>query len=429
MYRIFLFIFLLTFSCVSLLTARTSDQKVLEELDGLVSKEDFFKLKTAFENKKDQLSAIHSLYYSSLLHNLFNQPATSNEEISQLLAMSPATLSATRLNKLYHTKLQNHLNLYEYAVAAQTSEYLLTHFRAQNDSIQIETLENEIKMWRALKDVPRQEIFKNQDVTLPLIKDKVGLLNLEVGIADQSISFLFDTGANLSLITESKREELNMELIPADFYVTAATGVRLPCDLALAKELKLGDLVFHNVVFLVLPDAQLSFPQIDYYPNGAIGFPVIRAMEEVRFQNGNQLYIPQNPTPYSYNNFALNGLMPIVGAHYDRDTLNFNFDTGANSTTLYQPFFEKYQDKISGNFEKQTFSSGGAGGKVEFEGYILPEFHLTIADSEAELKEVRLHAVEIGKDASLAHGNFGQDYIQQFDEMILSFRYSSVVFR
>jgi hypothetical protein len=55
--------------------------------------------------------------------------------------------------------------------------------------------------------------------------------------------------------------------------------------------------------------------------------------------------------------------------------------------------------------------------------------HLKIADSEAKLDSVRLHIENIGGKESNFHGNFGQDYIKQFDEMIISFKYSSVLFR
>ena len=47
---------------------------------------------------------------------------------------------------------------------------------------------------------------------------------------------------------------------------------------------------FKNVVFLVLDDEDISFPQIEYYINGIIGFPVIEAMDEVRISKNNTIF-------------------------------------------------------------------------------------------------------------------------------------------
>ena len=55
--------------------------------------------------------------------------------------------------------------------------------------------------------------------------------------------------------------------------------------------------------------------------------------------------------------------------------------------------------------------------------------YLNIADSEARLDNVRLHIENIGGEESNFHGNFGQDYIKQFDEMIISFKHASVLFK
>jgi len=55
--------------------------------------------------------------------------------------------------------------------------------------------------------------------------------------------------------------------------------------------------------------------------------------------------------------------------------------------------------------------------------------HLRLADSEAKLDNVRLHIENIGGEECNFHGNFGQDYIKQFDEMIIRFKHASVLFK
>ena len=76
-----------------------------------------------------------------------------------------------------------------------------------------------------------------------------------------------------------------------------------------------------------------------------------------------------------------------------------------------------------------TFSVGSGGGIKEFEGYTLATLNLKVADSEAELERVDLYSEQKGDEESNFYGNFGQDYISKFNEMIISFKYASVMFQ
>jgi len=420
---------LIFFTSCGQVVNKTSDKGVLNNLEQIVEVQDYFKLKKYFEANKTKLSKTHELYYGAIINNVFNHSGESNNAIKELLAVHNNSLNDTLMNKLYRTKLMNHINLYEYSLATTTSDYIQQNFLELTDSSDIEMLQNEINIWRALENVPKQQIIRNQDCIIPMKRDKVGLFNVDVNFGDSTKNFLFDTGANFSAITRSLVDELGLTLIEADFYVTAATGLQVNCDIAIAEEFELGGLICKNVVFLVLNDEDLSFPQIDYYPNGAIGFPVIEAFDELRINRENEIFIPMQPTVYSFNNFALDGLMPIVACEYEGDTLSLHFDTGATSTTLFSSFYEDYQQEIQQHHKKQSFKSGSAGGTYTFEGYVLNNIHLKVANSEVTLDSVRLHIENIGDDESNFHGNFGQDYIKQFDEMILSFKYASVLFK
>ncbi|PLW94118.1 MAG: hypothetical protein C0591_13360 [Marinilabiliales bacterium] len=408
---------------------KVSNQNVLNELEQLAETQDYFKLKKNYEAKNNQLSEAHSLYFSAIISKVFNKPEISNSAINHSLANENFNLNDTLLNKLYRAKLQNHINLYEYGEAASTSTYIQNHFQSLIDSADLEMLQNEIKIWRALSDIPKQQIIKNSDCTFPMYRDKVGLFNVDVSFGDSTKNFLFDTGANFSAIKRSLVEQLGLTLIEADFYVTAATGAQVKSDIAVVDELKMGDIICKNVVCLVLNDEDISFPQIDYYPNGIIGFPVIEAMDEIRISKDNQIFVPQNPVEYSFNNFALDGLMPILACEYEGDTLSFHFDTGATKTSIYPRFYNDYQSEIEKNYEKKSFKAGSAGGEYHFDGYEITDLHLKVADSEAILEKVNLHTENIGGEESNFHGNFGQDYIKQFDEMIISFKYSSLLFK
>jgi len=422
-------IFVLLIFCSCNQQAEKSNTQLIKKLDAYIETSDFFKLKSVYEASETELSETQNLYYNAIINNVFNQAEKSNQAIVDLLESHALSLTDTMSNELYGRKLLNHVNLYEYEEAAKASDFIQHNFEALNDSTHLENLRNEIKIWSALKDIPKQQIIKNGNATIPMVKDKVGLFNVDVAFGETTKNLLFDTGANFSVLVRSVAIELGFSIIEANFYVTAATGLKVKSDIAIAPELTIGGITFKNVFFLILDDKDLSFPQIDYYINGAIGFPVIEAMEEIRVSKNNQIFVPLKPVDYSFNNLALNGLMPIIATEYKGDTLRFNFDTGATTTSLYPQFYEDYKKQIENNYEKEIFTAGSGGGNVEFEGYVINQINLKVANSSTKLDSVRLHIENIGGKESHFHGNFGQDYIKQFDEMIISFKYASVSFK
>lgn len=425
--RLFALFVLLT-GCQTALE-KESDPRLLDELEGLREEQGFFKLRGMLESQENKLSESHALYYSAILDNAFNHPERSNENIAKLVGETDIPLNDTLLKELYNIKLQNHTNLYEYSLAAETNAFIRENYGSLLDSADLADLQNTNKIWTALKDIPKQQVIRNSDFNIPMERDKVGLSNIEVALGADSMNMVFDTGANLSVLARSYVDKLGLKLIKAGFSVGALTGARINSDLAVADSLSIGGLKFRHVVFLVFDDEDLSIPQVDYHINGIIGYPVIEAMEELRISRDGQLFVPREPASYTYNNMALDGFTPIVAGSYRGDTLRFHLDTGAPGTSLFALFYRKYREEIDTNYEKTVFKSGGAGGVVEFEGYIIDDLPLKIAGSTVSLDSLPVHIADIGGRESNFHGNLGQDYIRQFDEMIISFKHSSLLFR
>jgi predicted aspartyl protease len=408
----------------------SSPAETLTELEKLYESKDFFKLKQIYGLKKHQLSEQHALYYQSIIANTFNNSGESNKSIDKLLAAGDlSTFSGLMMKTLYERKLQNHINLSEYGQASQANKFIQENYAVLTDTAEMEDLQNTHKIWEALKDTPKQEMAKNEDFTIPLVKDKVGLMNIDVSFQDTAMNFVFDTGANFSVIQKSVAVKLGMKIIETDFMVSTSTGSKVKSNLAIAENMAIGGMVFKNVVFLVFNDGDLSFPQIGYHITGIIGFPVIRAMEEIHITGDNQLFVPKNATAFSFNNLAIDGLMPIVACVYQGDTLRFHFDTGATGTSLFPLFFRQYEKEITDKYDKETFKAGGAGGVGTFNGFVIDKLDLEIAGSVATLDSVMLHTENLGDEENYFHGNLGQDFIKQFQEMVISFKHSSILFK
>ena len=409
-------------------TVKVTPVKTFNVLQQLYNDQDYFGFSDYLMAQKDELSEVDKLYFNALNDNVFNKAEISNSSIESLLKLKEISLHDSLVTKLYQIKLLNHLNLYEYDLAAKTSEKLTNSYSAYLDSLDLENLRNEFKIWNSIKDVPKQEIVRNSDVEIPLVRDHVGLYNIDVDFDDIRRNFIFDTGANFSVVVRSLVDSLNLDYMEAGFYVRAATGKKVESDVAIAKRLVIGDLVVKNAVFLVLNDEDMSFPSANFYPNGIIGFPIIEALEELRFTANNSIIVPKEPIHYGAANLALDGLMPIIKVEYNDKDLRFNFDTGARKTALYNLFYTSFKDEVESNYKLESFNAASAGGAMQFEGFKIDSIEFSVDKEKAWLKNIQLHKNEIDSKSNM-HGNFGQDFIKQFDEMILSFKDASIIFK
>ena len=125
---------------------------------------------------------------------------------------------------------------------------------------------------------------------LKLEKDMAGLDNITVSAGGDTLGFIFDTGANLSTICLSVAETMGMHIIPSEILVGSITGEKVPAQLAVCRQLKIGHIAVDHVVFLVLPDEQLTFPQIGYKIRGILGIPILEAFGEIQITGRNHGY-------------------------------------------------------------------------------------------------------------------------------------------
>ena len=71
---------------------------------------------------------------------------------------------------------------------------------------------------------------------------------------------------------------------------------------------------------------------------------------------------------------------------------------------------------------------GGAGGNQKVKGYKINEAILKVGNLSASLNKVHLLSESTAKKNTDFYGNLGQDYISQFNEMIINFKNSFIRF-
>ena len=413
-FKKFLSTYFLLFISIQLSFAQVTSTR-FNKLYQLIESKDFFSALELFMINKTDFSAEEQVFMLAILDNAFNKPIASNKKIA-LLNKSSEVLPDTLQLKIQRIQEDNFVKLKDYAGAKRTTQKILQEFDPLLSTEVRDDLRNNLKIWSALEHIGPQRIEINSDTRLKMTKDKAGLKNLKLTINSDTASFIFDTGANLSTVSESVAKRLHMEIIRAAIDVDAITGISIKADLAVCKQLKLGHINISDVIFLVFPDSALYIPQINYQINGILGFPVIEALQEVQLTQDDFFIVPKTPTvPKRPSNLAIDGLTPLIAI----DGKHYTFDTGAEKTILYAPFYETYKQQIEKQDIPTKVAMGGAGGKVEYDGFVIQHtFH--IGDKSILIKNISLLKSKIKNET--VYGNIGQDIIRQFSKMTLNFK-------
>jgi len=408
--------------------AAPGDDTTFTRLQTLLDQKDYFRLRTALEEAAHQLSVKDRAYFQAFVDNAFGHTETSLELVRGLL----------RGNHMFLTKRQQYLlwillgNSYyktgAYRLARESCDSLLIRYKDLVDSSGSEDLANNRVLWQALEDVPPMEVRTGPPSAIRWKRDAAGLMNVPVRKDTATYDFVFDTGAGLSTISEHFARQLHLRLRAAEVDVQSSTGIHNRSTLAIADSLYLGNILLKNVVFLVLPDAELAFPQIHYSIRAILGMPVICQLQEVHILRDGTLNIASSAGPQP-SNLALDGWTPVTSVRTVDDTLSFYLDTGATTTDLLSPYFHKHLEQVTRLGHLEVSKRGGAGGVVKTDVYRLNDFTLTAGGQQVTLPYIDVSARPASEvEGENYYGTLGQDVIGRFGEMVLNFKYMYLAF-
>jgi predicted aspartyl protease len=394
------------------------------QIDSLITQKAFFTARLAYEKALPYLDKSERLLLGATLDNFFNRLSESNDQIRQLEQDHSSKLTDSMRLALLLLQQFNCSRLGDYARAYAATRTALQRYKSlMTKSEYTENLNNQ-KIWRACRTVSPQAVTISRDVTIAMRRDKIGLANLSVTKDTSVLDFIFDTGANISTVSESTARRLNMQWLNGTVEVGAITGKKVKARLAVCDRMHIADIVIENALFLVFPDKALYIAPLSFQINGIIGFPVINALKEIHFRKKDTLFIPTATTPMPIQNMALDFLTPVIGI----DEESYTFDTGADNTMLYKAFYQKYKTRIDSAYTERPLSFAGVGGGITKPGYKV-NFTKTLFGKRIQLDSISLYKSDFEADAKKYYGNIGQDLIRQFDEFILNFESMYILFK
>jgi hypothetical protein len=187
--------------------------------------------------------------------------------------------------------------------------------------------------------------------------------------------------------------------------------------------MKVGGATLHNVVVLILEDANLkvSLGGRSYQINAILGYPVFQAMRVItfthsgKFEAGKSAYRSGNGTP-----MYMRRLVPVVNLIANGVALPFTLDTGASGTDLSVRYYERFKDSDL-SWKEDEDESFGAGGSIKRKIYKQPLLRLAVGDNIAVLRDVSITPRKMNSGLDELYGNIGQDLFGSFESFTLDF--------
>lgn len=273
---------------------------------------------------------------------------------------------------------------------------------------------------KAVKEFPAQKMYITTDVSIPVSLNQYNHMIINVSSGGHSENFVFDTGAS-NVISESSARRMGIRMLSSEASTTGAVDKKVQLKVGLADKLRIGDLVFENVVFKIMPDKSLSFPEANYVIHGIIGFPVMNQMKKIEICKNKSITVVAHPQKCNSRNLFLDFAMPIVQLEANRDTVLFVLDTGANTTKFSANYFAAHTDEIKEKGTLNTIRRGGIGGFVDNEVYDLKNVPLKIGGQEMAVPTIKVLTDKLSFLTNY-DGHLGQDVLMHFDKLTLNFR-------
>ena len=176
-----------------------------------------------------------------------------------------------------------------YRDAAKAYEQALNEPNAHFSPVEYATIKQDFAIAFALKDIPMQQRRSYQGTSLVNATqgkgglDYRGMIYVDVQVNRYTEAAIFDTMASYCVSSESYARRHRLRMLPDLISITSSTGETINAMLGVADEIKIGDMIFTHVIFVVIKDDNMLLSNAGIHMDSVIGMPVIVALDRVQF--------------------------------------------------------------------------------------------------------------------------------------------------
>ena len=379
------------------------------------AQEDDANLKSLYDNHRwfelrDSITKVNaSAFYQGAIACAFNDVRRCEKEFRDVFNSAPRSNEAVEAHR---TLASAYLTHGEYKKALAQVDAILAFRPTDADAL------GGHPVLAALADTPDQRIAGRH--TTVQLEDG----GLPFSINGVHATYWFDTGAELSVLTESEAKRFGLREHQASVQVGDVNGTQSNARIAVADELSIGSIRIRHVAFLVLPDTQPPFNKQSPGSRGLIGIPVLLAFSRFVWRADRTFEIgPESShkrVPHA--GLCFDGNRPLVQLEYDNRPLDFVLDTGATNTDLYPPFASAFPELIRSATKTDSYKMEGVGGAKYLEAATLESLKFTIGGFPAMLKSVGVLLKPTTNASRFFAGNLGIDLLQHAHQSTFDFK-------
>ena len=338
---------------------------------------------------------------------------------------SDTSLSPTRLALVLGSLADANLQLFRYAQASALYTRLLTEAPSGLSPALLKDDQDDADTIKLLLDAPPQTIDINAPGTtltdIPTHSDHLKSITADLTVHNITAPWILDTGANFSVVSESFARQLGLTLSTGVAHTQGATGAENPLRVAILDTLPIGTATLHNVVLLVLPDANLTIQsgwKSRVIP-AILGYPVFQALSVIRFTHDHHFQAgPTLPLTGDSSPIYMEKLNILFSARTHNLSRPFLFDSGADATTFFLPYYREFTADFL--HEKQGTRNGyGAGGTSTDQVFILDHVDLELANRIIDLQHIAVFKNPQNTLSDEYEGSLDRDFISSLDSLTL----------
>lgn len=384
----------------------------------LYANRDFFGLRAALASDKSPASE-QKRFYSAAMFTAFNQPAEANRLIDALLVKN---IDTALMPDLLMMRMENDRRLFDYDGALDAERTLVDLYERTGDA-RLKDAQNTLKLLAAMSDAKPQQTVRRGDSHIILAADGKDRWCIPVTVGTDDPCYILDSGANYSVLIRSEAERLGLKVIPAGVDVGSSTSSRVTADVAVAPLVLLGNLEYHDVVFLVMPDSAFSFR--GFQIPGILGFQVFAGMGAVTTTRDHVVDVPKDVPTKRLDNIAFDGGDLLTQVLVDGQPVLCRLDTGAEHTVFYKPYYDAHKEEVDKAGKSRAARTGSAGGVRTYLSYRLPQLSLTLAGRDVTLKKVDIYTEKVVPQDYLMC-NLGLDALKSFKSYTINLKAMSL---
>ena len=279
---------------------------------------------------------------------------------------------------------------------------------------EVQEEKSDVEQFRGLPDQ------RNGAHRVSTLRHDPGDWSVPVSINGKSATYLLDTGAWISVMTESEATRLGLEIRAGSGVLGDPSGKGVTVRTAVARDVRLGEMRFQRVSFAILPN-QEPWSSIPPGEGGILGMPIWLAVRHVKWSDRGtwELGGRSGAVDRSSRNVVFSENRLLVAMSISGTRVFGIVDTGANGTDLNANFAEEFPALLQ-NGTRETRDITGLGGTTSVSSIILSEVLLEIGPTRVVLRPAHVtlqRTAAIGGTCCI--GNIGRDVLGQTGQFVL----------